>query len=141
MIIIFSKKLVDDIKQELLSEIEKFRTDNHINKKVIFITGTQESLPRQILPEQELLITQNLSDNTNQELLPEFEKIQTKEVILENIPEISSPPTELILPKSGLSLNEQNARKHHTKNMVKSFNIAKQRYARQKYHSGRNKMR
>ncbi len=141
MIIIFSKKLVDDMKQELLSEIEKFRTDNHINKKVIFITGTQESLPRQILPEQELLITQNLSDNTNQELLPEFEKIQTKEVILENIPEISSPPTELILPKSGLSLNEQNARKHHTKNMVKSFNIAKQRYARQKYHSGRNKMR
>ena len=129
------------MKQELLSEIEKFRTDNHINKKVIFITGTQESLPRQILPEQELLITQNLSDNTNQELLPEFEKIQTKEVILENIPEISSPPTELILPKSGLSLNEQNARKHHTKNMVKSFNIAKQRYARQKYHSGRNKMR
>ena len=141
MIVIFAHKLVDDTKQELLSEIEKFRTDNHINKKVIFITGTQESLPRQILPEQELLITQNLSDNTNQELLPEFEKIQTKEVILENIPEISSPPTELILPKSGLSLNEQNARKHHTKNMVKSFNIAKQRYARQKYHSGRNKMR
>ena len=37
MIIIFAHKLVDDTKQELLSEIEKFRADNHIKEKVIFI--------------------------------------------------------------------------------------------------------
>ena len=141
MIIIFAHKLVDDTKQELLSEIEKFRADNHIKEKVIFIPKTQETLPKPILPEPEILIAQNISDDTNQEMLSEIEKIRTEEIILENIPEISTSPVELILPKSGLSLNEQNARKHHTKNMFSRYNTVKQIYNKQKYHKKQNRLR
>ena len=72
MIVIFAHKLVDDMKQELLSEIEKFRTDNHIKEKVIFIPETQENLPKPILSEPELPIVQNLPDDTNQEILSEI---------------------------------------------------------------------
>jgi hypothetical protein len=141
MIIIFAHKLVDDTKQELLSEIEKFRTDNHIKEKVIVIPKTQESLPKPILSEPELPIAQNLPDDTNQEILSEIEKIRIEEIILERIPEISCPPAELIVPKSGLSSSEQNARKYHTKNMISRYNTVKQRYNKQKYHKTQNRIR
>ena len=141
MIVIFAHKLVDDMKQELLSEIEKFRTDNHIKEKVIFIPETQENLPKPILSEPELPIAQNLPDDTNQEILSEIEKIHTEEIILERIPEISCPPAELIVPKSGLSSSEQNARKYHTKNMTSRYNTVKKRYNKQKYHKTQNRIR
>ena len=77
----------------------------------------------------------------NNELLEEIEKIHTEEIILERIPEISCPPAELIVPKSGLSSSEQNARKYHTKNMTSRYNTVKQRYNKQKYHKTQNRTR
>lgn len=144
MIIIFAKKLVNDVKQELLSEIEKFRTDNHIKNVIILqsIPETQESITKPILPEPEISIAQQLSDDTQQGHLSELEKLRKdEEMILECIPEMCENPPRQIIDKSGLSFDEKNARKHHTKNMVKSFNIAKKRYAKQNYHNGRNKTR
>ena len=99
MIIIFAKKLVNDVKQELLSEIEKFRTDNHIKNVIILqsIPETQESITRPILPEPEISIAQQLSDDTQQGLLSELEKLRKEEeMILECIPEMLEAPTKLI---------------------------------------------
>ena len=141
MIIIFAKKLVNDVKQELLSEIEKFRTDNHIKEKVIVIPETQESITRPILPEPEISIAQNLSGNTNQEPMPEIEKIRAEEKILEFIPEMLEAPAKLLTPKSGISADEENARRHHTKNTVKHFNRIQQRYNKHSYQKIRNKTR
>ena len=141
MIIIFAHKLVDDMKEELLSEIEKFRTDNHIKEKVVFIPEAQKSLPKPILPEPELSIAQNLSGNTNQEPMPEIEKIRAEEKILEIIPEMLEAPAKLITPKSGISADEENARRHHTKNMIKHFNRIQQRYNKHSYQKIRNKTR
>ena len=143
MIIIFAHKLVDDMKQELLSEIEKFRTDNHIKNVIILqnIPETQESLPKPILSEPELSIAQNLSGNTNQEPMPEIEKIRAEEKILEFIPEMLEAPAKLLTPKSGISADEENARRHHTKNTVKHFNRIQQRYNKHSYQKIRNKTR
>ena len=118
MIIIFAKKLSDDIKTKLLAEIEKIRP----GICVIFEQKAPEDIPTELLTETE-----------------ELRKVEEK--ILEFIPEMCENPPRQIIDKSGLSFDEKNARKHHTKNMVKSFNIAKKRYAKQNYHNGRNKTR
>lgn len=118
MIIIFAKKLSDDIKTKLLAEIEKIRP----GICVTFEQKAPEDIPTELLTETE-----------------ELRKVEEK--ILEFIPEMCENPPRQIIDKSGLSLDEKNARKHHTKNMVKSFNIAKKRYAKQKYRNGRNKIR
>ena len=118
MIIIFATQLSDDIKTKLLAEIEKIRP----GMCIIFVQQTPKDINAELLTETE-----------------ELRKVEEK--ILEFIPEMCENPPRQIIDKSGLSLTEQNARKHHTKNMVKSFNIAKQRYARQKYHNNRNKIR
>lgn len=118
MIIIFAHKLADDIKTKLPAEIENLRPG-------ICVT-----------------VTQKTPEDIKTELLTATEKLRAEEkLILENIPEMNENPPRQIIDKSGMSLTEQNARKHHTKNMIKSFNIAKQRYAKQKYHNNRNKMR
>ena len=142
MIIIFAHKLVDDMKQELLSEIEKFRTDNHIKEKVIVIPETQESITRPILPEPEISIAQQLSDDTQQGLLSELEKLRKEEeMILECIPEMLEAPTKLIPSKSGIPVSEKNARRYHTQNTVKHFNRIQQRYNKHSYQKIRNKTR
>ena len=122
MIIIFAHKLTDDIKTKLLAEIEKIRLDTCID------------------------VIQKAPNDTMAEILTEIEKNYpelciTEDMILQNIPRMSDNLHEPTTDKSGISLDEKNARKYHTKNMVKSFNIAKQRYAKQKYHNNRNKMR
>ncbi len=122
MIIIFAHKLADDIKIRLLAEIEKVRLDTCIT------------------------VVQKAPNDTTAEILTEIEKnypelCVTEDMILQNIPRMSDNLHEPTTDKSGISLDEKNARKYHTKNMVKSFNIAKQRYARQKYHNNKNKIR
>ncbi|MEE1029765.1 MAG: hypothetical protein UIC65_01950 [Alphaproteobacteria bacterium] len=144
MIIIFAKKLVNDVKQELLSEIEKFRTDNHIKNVIILqsIPETQESITRPILPEPEISIAQQLSDDTQQGLLSELEKLRKEEeMILECIPEMLEAPTKLIPSKSGIPVSEKNARRYHTQNTVKHFNRIQQRYNKHSYQKIRNKTR
>lgn len=122
MIIIFAHKLADDIKIRLLAEIEKVRLDACID------------------------IIQKTSNDITAETLSEIGKTHpelciTEDMILQNIPRMSDNLHEPTTDKSGISLDEKNARKYHTKNMVKSFNIAKQRHVRQKHHSVRNKIR
>lgn len=122
MIVIFAHKLADDIKTRLLAEIEKIRPDACV------------------------MITQQTPDDITADILDEAEKIHTsinntEDIILQNIPRILDNPPEPIMDKSGLSLEEKNARKYHTKNITQRFNAAKQRYSRQKHHRNQNRTR
>lgn len=122
MIVIFAHKLIDDIKIMLLAEIEKIR------------------------PGACVIFTKKTSDDTTADILDEAEKIHTsinitEDIILQNIPRILDNPPEPIMDKSGLSLEEKNARKYHTKNITQCFNAAKQRYSRQKHHRNQNRTR
>jgi hypothetical protein len=122
MIVIFAHKLADDIKTRLLAEIEKIR------------------------PGACVTVTQQTPDDTTAEILDKAEKIHvstqiTEDIILQNIPRILDNPPEPIMDKSGLSLEEKNARKYHTKNMTSRYNTVKQRYNKQKYHKTQNRIR
>ncbi len=122
MIVIFAHKLIDDIKTRLLAEIEKIR------------------------PGACVTVTQQTPEDTTADILDEAEKIHTsinitEDIILQNIPRILENPPEPIMDKSGLSLEEKNARKYHTKNMTSRYNTVKQRYNKQKYHKTQNRIR
>ena len=122
MIVIFAHKLADDIKTRLLAEIEKIRLDACVT------------------------VTQQTPDDITADILDEAEKIHTsinitEDIILQNIPRILDNPPEPIMDKSGLSLEEKNARKYHTKNITQRLNAAKQRYSRQKHHRNQNRTR
>jgi hypothetical protein len=122
MIIIFAHKLADDIKTRLLAEIEKVRLDTCIT------------------------VVQKAPNDTTAEILTEIEKnypelCVTEDMILQNIPRMSDNLHEPTTDKSGISLDEKNARKYHTKNMTSRYNTVKQRYNKQKYHKTQNRIR
>jgi hypothetical protein len=122
MIIIFAHKLSDDIKTRLLTEIKKVRLDTCV------------------------AITQKTPDDTVTEILTEIEKRTpgisiTEDVILQYIPRLLENQPDTTTDKSGLSLDEKNARKYHTKNMMQLFNTAKQKHAKQLHHKNVNRHR
>lgn len=122
MIIIFAHKLSDDIKTRLLAEIKKVRLDTCVT------------------------VAQKTPADTVTEILTEIEKNNpgisiTEDIILQYIPRLLENQPDTTTDKSGLSLDEKNARKYHTKNMVHLFNTAKQKHAKQLYHKNRNQHR
>lgn len=133
--------LLEEYKNELLTEITKFRIENGIQTKIVLI-DIPETLekPRVLaLPKKEI----SSAELTNA-LLVEAHKIQSdiqEEIILQNLPEMLENPDKFILPENDISLEESRARKYHTKNMVRHFNRAQQYYRKHTYHNSRTKKR
>ena len=139
--IVVVRALLEEYKNELLTEITKFRIKNGIQEKVIFI-DIPETLekPRLLaLPKKEI----SSAELTNA-LLVEAHKIQSdiqEEIILQNLPEMLESPDNFILPENNISLEEKSARNYHTKNMVQQFNRAQQRFHKCAYYNNRTKKR
>lgn len=139
--IVFTKLLISENKNELLAEINKIRAENGIQKKVIFI-DIPETLekPRVLaLPKDEIS-----SEELNNALLAEAHKIQAdiqEEITLQNLPEMLESPDKLILFANDISLEEKHARNYHTKNMARHFNRAQQHYRKHTHYNSRTKKR
>lgn len=118
--IVFTKLLISEYKNELLTEITKFRIENGIQTKIVLID----------IPETLENHNKSINENSIQEGMT-----------LENIPEMLENPGNLILPEHNISLEESRARKYHTKNMVRHFNRAQQYYRKHTYHNSRTKKR
>ena len=118
--IVFTKLLISENKNELLAEINKIRIENGIQTKMVLI-DIHETL-----------------ENHNKSII---ENSIQEEMILENIPEMLENPGNLILPEHNISLEESRARKYHTKNMVQHFNHVQQRFHKCAYYNSRTRKR
>ena len=118
--IIVVHALLEEYKNEILAEITKFRIENGIQKKIIVIN----------IPETLENHNKSIIENSIQE-----------EMILENLPEILEIPDNFILPENDISLEENRARKYHTKNMVQHFNHVQQRFHKCAYYNSRTRKR
>ena len=110
--------LLEEYKNELLAELNKIRTENGIQKKIIVIN----------IPEALENHNKSINENSIQEGMT-----------LENIPEMLENPGNLILPEHNISLEESRARKYHTKNMVRHFNRVQQQKIQRMYNNTRHK--
>lgn len=118
--IIVVHALLEEYKNELLAELNKIRIENGIQTKMVLI-DIHETL-----------------ENHNKSII---ENVIQEEMILENIPEMLENPGNLILPEHNISLEENRARKYHTKNMVQHFNHVQQRFHKCAYYNSRTRKR
>ena len=110
--------LLEEYKNELLTEITKFRIENGIQTKIVLID----------IPETLENHNKSINENSIQEGMT-----------LENIPEMLESPDNFILPENNISLEEKSARNYHTKNMVRHFNRAQQQKIHRMYNNTRHK--
>jgi hypothetical protein len=118
--IVIVHALLEEYKNELLAELNKIRTENGIQTKMVLI-DIHETL-----------------ENHNKSII---ENSIQEEIILENIPEMLENPGNLILPEHNISLEESRARKYHTKNMAQQFNRVQQYQHKCAYYNSRTRKR